>query len=186
MDELAWLFMSRYEVPGLSVAIARHGQFVYRKAFGWANQDAGERATPSSLFRIASVSKPITSVTIFTLIEKNRLNLNDFVFGRNGILGFDYGSSYPDRVQRITIEHLLMHTCGGWPNDDADLMFFDNDISQADLIKSAVHEEPLQYEPGAHWAYSNFGYCILGRVVENLSRQTTSNTFSRMCLQNAA
>jgi CubicO group peptidase (beta-lactamase class C family) len=172
MDELARLFMSHYKVPGLSVAIARHGQFVYRKAFGWADQDAGERATPSSLFRIASVSKPITSVTIFTLIEKNRLNLNDFVFGRNGILGFDYGSSYPDRVQRITIEHLLTHTCGGWPNDAADPMFFDNDMSQVDLIKSAVHEERLQYEPGAHWAYSNFGYCILGRVVEKLSRQT--------------
>ena len=172
MDKLARLFVSRYEVPGLSVAIARHGQFVYRKAFGWADQGAQERATPSSLFRIASASKPITSVTIFTLIEKNRLKLNDLVFGRNGILGFDYGSSYPDRVQKITIEHLLTHTCGGWPNDDSDPMFFDNDISQADLIKLAVHEEPLKYEPGAHWAYSNFGYCILGRVVEKLSRQT--------------
>jgi CubicO group peptidase (beta-lactamase class C family) len=171
---------TRSEVHALSVAIAHHGQFVYRKAFGWADwspwelakHGEGERATPSNLFRIGSISKPITSVSIFMLIEMGRLKLDDFVFGRNGVLGFDYSTSYPDRVQRIKIEHLLTHTCGGWPSDGDDPMFFENDISQTDVIKMALHEEPLQYEPGTHWAYSNFGYCILGRVIEKLSKQT--------------
>ncbi|MGO9453529.1 MAG: serine hydrolase domain-containing protein [Candidatus Binataceae bacterium] len=170
MEGMARVFMQRYEVPGLSMAITCHGQFVYRKAFGRADQDARERATPSNLFRIGSVSKPITAITIFRLIENNRLKLNDFVFGRDGILGFDYGSSYPDRVQRIRIDHLLTHTCG-WTTG-ADPTFSDNDLSQAELIKVTVRDEPLQYEPGAHWAYSNFGYFILGRVVEKLSGQT--------------
>jgi hypothetical protein len=51
--------------------------------------------TPAHLFRIASVSKPLTSVAVFTLIEKGRLKLEDHVFGAGGVLGFDYGDSLP-------------------------------------------------------------------------------------------
>lgn len=169
--------MSKYEVPGLSVAITRHGQFVYRKAFGWADRDKGEKAKPANLFRIASVSNPIASVTVFTLIEEGRLRLDDLVFGRNGVLGLDYGSNYPDRVQKIRVEHLLTQTCGGWPNNGDDPMFLENDISQPELIKMTLHEEPLQYQPGTHWAYSNFGYCILGRVREKLAGRQTYEQF---------
>ena len=172
MSEYARLFMSRYHAPALSVAIARHGQFVYRKAFGFSDQTAGQPATPANLFRIASASKPLTSVTIFSLIEKNRLTLADRVFGSDSVLGFDYGGSYPARVQQITIEHLLTHTAGGWSNDADDPMFFDPAMSQPELIKWTLREVPLQYEPGAHFAYSNFGYCILGRVVEKLGGQS--------------
>ena len=53
MDEIAQGFLSKYEVPGRSVAITRHGQFVYRKAFAWTDPDKGERAKPTNLFRIA-------------------------------------------------------------------------------------------------------------------------------------
>ena len=172
MSQYARLFMSRYQVSALSVAIARHGQFVYRKAFGFADQSAGQPATPENLFRIASVSKPVTSVAIFTLVERNRLSLGDRVFGSGGVLGFDYGSTYSARVQKITIEHLLTHTAGGWSNDADDPMFFDRHMSQPELIKWTLREVPLQYEPGEHFAYSNFGYCILGRVVEKLTGQT--------------
>jgi CubicO group peptidase (beta-lactamase class C family) len=93
MAQSARLFMGRYQVPGLSFAIARHGQFVYRKSFGISDQATGARVTPSNLFRIASVTKPITSVAIFSLVEKGRLHLNDLVFGNGSILGFDYGSA---------------------------------------------------------------------------------------------
>ena len=172
MAQYARLFMSRYQVPGLSVAIARHGQFVYRKAFGFADQAAGQPATPENLFRIASVSKPVTSVTIFPLVEKNRLALSDRVFGNGGVLGFDYGDNYSARVEKITVEHLLTHTAGGWTNDADDPMFFDPRMSQREVIKWTLREVPLQYEPGQHYAYSNFGYCILGRVVEKVSGQT--------------
>jgi CubicO group peptidase (beta-lactamase class C family) len=110
MDEIANRFMTKYQVPGLSVAIARHGQFVYRKGFGLADVASGEKVTPDHMFRIASVSKPITSVAIFTLIEKGRLKLSDRIFGRDAVLGTDFGSSYSDRVQKVTLDHLLTHT----------------------------------------------------------------------------
>ncbi len=76
------------------------------------------------MFRIASVTKPITSVTIFTLIEKGRLNLNDKVFGPSGVLGTKYGKApYRQYVTDVTVDHLLTHTSGGWPNDSTDPMF---------------------------------------------------------------
>jgi CubicO group peptidase (beta-lactamase class C family) len=135
MYEIASRFMDKYKVPGLSVAIARHGQFVYRKGFGFADVASAEKVTPFHFFRIASVSKPITSVTIFTLVEKGRLKLSNRVFGRDGVLGADFGISYPERVQKITLEHLLTHTCGGWQNDANDPMFLNPAMNSHALIR---------------------------------------------------
>ena len=169
--------MEKSNVPGLSVAVARHGQFVYQQGFGVANKKTGERVTPSHLFRIASVSKPITSVAIFTLIEQGRLALDDLIFGEKGILKFDYvdfGGSYPDPVTRITVHHLLTHTCGGWDNTgkkQVDPMFYKPAMNHHELITWTLRELPLENEPGTHYAYSNFGYCLLGRVIEKITGQ---------------
>jgi CubicO group peptidase (beta-lactamase class C family) len=169
MAEIAERFMSRNNVKALSVAIARHGQFVYRKAFGVADESGGEAATPSHLFRIASVSKPITAVAIFSLIEEGRLRLSDSVFGSNSVLGFDYGSKYRNRVQKITLENLLTHTSGGWENNNDDPIYLNPGFDQHQLIAWTLQNVPLKYDPGTHFLYSNFGYCILGRVIEKIS-----------------
>ena len=171
MAAIANDFMRRFNVPALSIAISRHGQFVYRKAFGFAYKGRGEIATSSNLFRIASISKPITSVAIFTLIEKGRVSLNDRVFGTGGILGFEYANSYSELVQEITIEHLLTHTCGGWSSEENDPTFFDPSSNAVDTIKWYIRKEPLKYPPGQHYAYSNLGYGILGQVIEKVSAE---------------
>jgi CubicO group peptidase (beta-lactamase class C family) len=121
------------------------------------------------LFRIASVTKPVTSVATFSLIEQGRLGLDDLIFGAQGLLKFDYGQDYPDAVKKITLRHLLTHTCGGWDNTGRDPMFSRPEMNHQELITWAVHNLPLQYAPGEHYAYSNFGYCILGRVLEKLT-----------------
>jgi CubicO group peptidase (beta-lactamase class C family) len=162
-------FMDKCRVPGLSVSFARHGEVVYEAGFGHADDGAGEGVTPAHLFRIASVSKPITSVAVFTLIEKGRLKLEDRVFGAGGVLGFDYGDSLPERVRKITMRHLLTHTGGGWRNDGDDPMFRNKDMDHQELIAWTLRNQPLKDEPGQNYAYSNFGYCILGRVVEKAS-----------------
>jgi Beta-lactamase len=74
-------------VHGLSVAVARDGEMLYARGLGFADRDKNERVTPAHLFRIASVSKPITSVTLFRLLEDKRLTLEDTVFGLHGVLG---------------------------------------------------------------------------------------------------
>jgi CubicO group peptidase (beta-lactamase class C family) len=169
MSAIAQQLMKQHGAPALSVAIARHGKFVYQRAFGFANKDTGERATPASLFRIASISKPITSAAIFSLIEQGRLKQDDLVFGAQGLLKFDYGESYPGLVNKITLRHLLTHTCGGWENDNEDPMFYKPSWNHQELITWTLRNQPLKHEPGEHYAYSNFGYCLLGRVIEKIA-----------------
>ena len=171
MAEIARLFMDKFRIPGFSAAIARHGEFVYREGFGFADRNKGEKVTPTHLLRIASVTKPITSVALFSFVEKGQLKLSDLIFGPDGILQFDYGTAYSDRVRKITVEHLLTHTCGGWGNDKDDPMMLDPTMETRDLIKWTLQNVPLQEDPGKHFAYSNFGYCILGRILEKISGQ---------------
>jgi CubicO group peptidase (beta-lactamase class C family) len=173
LARLAADFMDTYEVPGLSVAIAIKGKPAYVEAFGVADQETGEALTPQHRFRIASISKPITSTGIFTLIEAGKLQLDKRVFGPNSIFGDDYpwpadGSD----IQRITIEHLLTHTAGGWSNDARDPMFLNKEMNHRELITWTLKHVPLANPPGTSFAYSNFGYCILGRVIEKLTGQT--------------
>lgn len=170
MAGIARQFMKVYGSPGLSVAIARHGSLVYREAFGYADE-TGEQVTPDHLFRIASVTKSITSATIFSLIEQGRLGLDDAVFGPQGRLGFDYGKDYPDNVNQITVHHLLTHTGGGWDNHSHDPMFSHTRMNHQELIAWTIKNQPLDYPPGTHYSYSNFGYCVLGRLIEKLTGQ---------------
>jgi CubicO group peptidase (beta-lactamase class C family) len=166
-------FMAKYSVPGLSVAVGHGGRIIYTDAFGVADRDNREQLTPSHLFRIASVTKPITSVAIFTLIEQGRLRLGDRVFGPGAVLGADFGGPpYQPRVDQITIEHLLTHTCGGWSNDRDDPMFMRPKMNHAELIAWTLQNKPLEHPPGQNYAYSNFGYCLLGRVIEKVTHQT--------------
>src|SRR3984957_11653270 len=178
IGRLAASFKRSFNVPALSVAIARNGQFVFDQGFGFnqgfavgKQKDMGP-ANMSSLFRIADVTKPITAVTIFTLIEQGKLNLTDKVFGASGILGTKYGKSpYRQYVTDITVDHLLTHTCGGGPADSTDPMYKDNSWDQAKLIGWTLENLPLTNPPGEHWAFSNFGYCLLGRVIEQITGQ---------------
>jgi len=170
MAAVATAFMRNFDVPGLSVAIARKGRLVYDSPFGEANRQSGERVTVSSLFRIASVSKPITATAIFTLIERGKLRQNDKVFGAGAVLGTRFGTPpYKSWVEEITIDHLLTHTCGGWDNSSDDPMFENLGMDHAQLIGWVLDTKSLQNPPGTHYAYSNFGYCVLGRVVEQVS-----------------
>lgn len=184
MEETAHAFMVKNNVPALSVAIAKAERLVYTGGFGWADQERHESVTPRHLFRIASVSKPITSVTIFRLVEMGKLKLSDGVFGPGGILGTDYGSPpYGPHIEEIKIEHLLTHTSGGWQNDGRDPMFRNPAMDHTQLIAWTLANHPLESAPGTKYRYSNFGYCILGRVIEKLTGQTYEAAVRRLVLQ---
>ena len=172
MANLARAYMGKYDIPALSVAVGRAGRIVYQEALGWADRGAREEVTPDHLFRIASVTKPITSVTIFSLIEEGRLQLVDRVFGPGAVLGTDFGRPpYHRHVDQITVEHLLTHTGGGWDNEGDDPMYAHPALDHAQLIERILRERPLDHVPGQVYAYSNFGYCLLGRVIEKIARQ---------------
>ena len=171
MQVVAEEFMRKFAAPGLSVAMAREGTLVYEEAFGFASREERETVSPSNLFRIASVTKPITSAGIFTLVEKGKLSLQDAVFGSGAILGNNYGTEpYKPFIREITVDHLLTHTSGGWPNNANDPMFQFPQFSHAELISWTLDNRPLEHPPGEHFAYSNFGYCVLGRIIEKIAQ----------------
>jgi CubicO group peptidase (beta-lactamase class C family) len=122
------------------------------------------------LYRIASISKTITSAAIFELIEQGRLKLSDKIFGADAITGIDYGKPpYNPGVADITLGHLLTHTAGGWTNDSRDPMFGHPGMDHAELIAWTLSNRPLDNPPGRQYGYSNFGYCVLGRVIEKVT-----------------
>ena len=169
MADVAQKFRHDFNAPGLSVAIALNGQLLYQQALGETGHNSQQPLTTSNLFRIASISKPITSAAIFHLVETGKIKSDDLVFGVHGILGKRYGTkAYGPGIEEITIDHLLTHTSGGWDLQD-DPMFSNPAMSQAELISWALDTKPLKNPPGKVFAYSNFGYCVLGRVVEKVT-----------------
>ena len=176
MGRIAAVFRRQFAVPATSIAISRNGQFVYDQAVGMGDHQHLAQVQQSSLFRIAAVTMPITSVTIFSLVEQGKLHLTDKVFGPSGILGTNYGKPpYKQYITDVTVDHLLTHTAGGWPADSTDPMMHNLSWDHSKLITESIANMPLVNPPGTHWAYSNFGYCVLGRVIEQVTGQPYSS-----------
>ncbi|GAA2743744.1 hypothetical protein GCM10010440_24440 [Kitasatospora cinereorecta] len=160
-------FLQKWAVPGLSFALARGGAIRTTRAYGYANRITREIATTAHRFRVASVAKPITSTAVHLLIEQGRLALTDPVFGPGALLGTRYGTRpYSGRLQSVRLQHLLEHSAGGWTNDGEDPMFQQLFLDREALITWTLDNRPLDADPGTTYGYSNFGYCLLGRIVE--------------------
>ncbi len=184
VDDAVASYMRDNRVPGLSLAVAKDERLVLAKGYGYANKEAGELMGPDHRLRVASISKPITGVAVLRLLEDGQLALDDEVFGAGGILGTKYGTpthgyaSGGGSTTSITVHHLLQHA-SGWRNqydrdgdgsrEGFDPMFEHEGKDHDALVDWVVSNMPLQYEPGTASTYLNFGYCLLGRVVEAVS-----------------
>uniref|UniRef100_A0A915LGH2 Beta-lactamase-related domain-containing protein n=1 Tax=Meloidogyne javanica TaxID=6303 RepID=A0A915LGH2_MELJA len=149
-------FMRELDIPG----------------FGYSNIRRGQLVTPDSQFRIGSVSKPITAAAVLLLIDQGRLELDQHVFGPgNSIFGDEFArnSPYEKWVTEITVRHLLEHTAGGWNNIDSDPAWLLPTQNTATLIEKVLIEQPLIVQPGKTWIYSNFGYQLLGYIIERVN-----------------
>jgi CubicO group peptidase (beta-lactamase class C family) len=165
ISDVAYAYMAKFKIPGLSVAVAKDGEIVYAEGFGVVSPVLEPRINPSHLFRIASISKPITSVSIFTLVEQGRLSLTDRVFGQHGILSEYQLPANDQYIGQITLDHLLTHTIGGWGNQKNDPMFLHQDMDHQHLIAWTLDTLPLLQQPGTRYAYS-------GRVIEKITGQS--------------
>jgi CubicO group peptidase (beta-lactamase class C family) len=172
-------FMQARNFPGGALAVVKDHRLVYTRGYGLADREQRERVRPDSLFRIASVTKPITAVAVLALIEDNRLSLEDTAWSVLDLAKWAPQGTEPDeRLKGITIRQLLQHT-GGWDRDRSfDPMFRPRVIARQlgvasppgprDIIRYMLGQ-PLDFDPGTRHAYSNFGYCLLGRVIEKVS-----------------
>jgi N-acyl-D-amino-acid deacylase len=170
-------------VPGAALAVARDGKLIYSRGFGYADRERKEPVQPQSLFRIASLTKPFTAVAVLQLIERGKLKFEDRVFDVLQLqVADDTQMKFDERWRKITIRQLLQHTAG-WDRDRKggfDPMFISAEVVQALEVKPPADQgaiirymlrKPLDYEPGTKVVYSNFGYCLLGRVIEKVSGQ---------------
>lgn len=163
-------YLQAFAVPGFQLAFRRGSRILFSGAFGIADRVTGQPVTPASLFRIASDSKAFTAAAVFRGVESGRLSLDDRVFAADGILRqYSDEGSPREWIHQITVHQLLQHTCGGWGNESNDPMFEQRGMNQEQLIRWTLKTHPLQNPPGGKYAYSNFGYCVLGRVLEKIS-----------------
>ena len=167
--------MTLYNIPALAIAITRNEKLVYVHSYGFADKETSKLASNNDLYRIASISKPITVIAILNLVQDGLLTLDQKVFGSDGILGNEYGTAVAgSNKDLVTVRNLLDHR-SGWTNTPNDPMFSDVTLTQTQLISNLVMNRPLTSTPGTSYYYLNIGYCILGRVIEKITNQTYEN-----------
>lgn len=172
-------YMARHKIPGGAVAVARDGRLVLARGYGWLDLESRAPVEPTSLFRVASVSKPITGMALAALLAETRQGLtpDTLAFPLLGLKPYvKRGAEADPRIGRITIRHLLNHSAGWDRSLSGDLMFKHHQMARdlripsppdhASLIRWGIGQ-PLDHDPGTRYAYSNFGYCVLGRIIEH-------------------
>jgi N-acyl-D-amino-acid deacylase len=174
-DALMNRLMTEWKIPGGALAVVKDGRLVLARGYGWANREAKRPVKPTSLFRIASLSKQITSVAVLRLAEQKKLSLDDRVFDILTDYAPPKGDKVDPRIKQVTLRQLLHHT-GGWDRGASfDPMFIPQRAAKhvgapapatPDTIIRFMLGRQLDFDPGTKYAYSNFGYSLLGRVIE--------------------
>ncbi|HEX4959898.1 MAG TPA: serine hydrolase domain-containing protein [Thermoanaerobaculia bacterium] len=145
------------------VLVARHGEVVLQKAWGLANREAGAPATLDTRFRLGSMNKMFTSVATLQLVEAGKLALDDPI-GK-------YLTDYPNKdvASKVTVRNLLTHTGG-----TGDIFGPDFDKNRLTLREHSDYlklygSRGLTHEPGAEFRYSNYGFVLLGALIEKVT-----------------
>lgn len=177
IDELCFEFLQRHQLPGMAIALTKDNRLSVARGYGYADLESRTVVSPDSLFRIASISKPITAMAVLKLIEEKKLELDQPI---SQILTWDplpnTSSQHVDpRWDQVTVRQLLQHR-GGWDRHASfDPMFQARRFSKeqgfalplrAEDFVAAMRHHKLDFDPGSKYAYSNFGYNLLGRVIE--------------------
>jgi CubicO group peptidase (beta-lactamase class C family) len=165
-------FMEDRAITCGSLAVTRNGRLVLARGYTWSTGPVPV-TWPTSLFRTASVTKPVTAAAVLRLVQDGRLRPGD---GAAGLLGLS--TSADPRLAEVTVLRLLQHL-GGWNRErSADPMFDDSAIARAlgrplpigqeDIVRH-VTARALDQAPGTAYAYSNYGYLLLGRIIEKVT-----------------
>ncbi len=178
VDEVVVVTMRELRIPGASLAVARNGSLVLAKGYGWADRQARVPVGPETLFALASVSKSLTAVTILKLVDAGRLELDARAFELLARIEPLPGDRVDPRIKQITVRQLLYHA-GGWdrsksgdPNGFSERvaarMRVPLPVSPRQLTRYMLGH-PLDFDPGTQCRYSNFGYILLGLIIEKVT-----------------
>ncbi len=153
-------FRSEIGNVGMSVAVVKDNELIYTHSFGVSDLESGAPVTDSSLFRIASISKSFTAVSILQLVEAGKLSLDTDV---SELAGFPIRNpAYPDTP--ITVAMLLSHTSS--INDSEGYFSFDGIRPDRNPDWAKCYND---YEPGKGYEYCNLNFNLLGSFLEKIS-----------------
>jgi uncharacterized protein (TIGR03437 family) len=178
LDTVMQGLLTKYSIPGAALSVTKNGALVYARGFGYGNTTSNTAVQPDSLFRVASVSKTFTAISILELVQQGKIQLSQSAFGLLPNITPLPGATLNAQLANVTVQDLLNMT-GGW-----DRSIVADPVDNSLAISKATGETgplscpeviqyelslPLQHTPGTTYAYSNFGYCILGAIVEQVS-----------------
>jgi CubicO group peptidase (beta-lactamase class C family) len=164
MEQVIQSYMANKQFMG-SVLVAQDGKLLLDKSYGYANLEWQVPNTPTTKFRLGSITKQFTAASVLLLEERGKLKVDDLVK--------KYMPDAPAAWDKITIFHVLTHTSGipsltSFPE-------FRLKEAQAMTPQQLVdwfRDKPLEFEPGTKWNYSNSGYILLGYLIEKVSGQS--------------
>ena len=169
IDAAAAQFLESSKAPGVAVAVVEEGEFAWVKGYGMADLENSAPVTPETLFRLASVSKPISAVAALELWEQGKLDLDAPVE--------KYCPAFPDKGALITTRELLGHLGGirHYKEGAAGEAEINNTTHFADPIAGGISffkDDPLVAAPGTHYHYSTQGYTLVGCAVGGASGES--------------
>ncbi len=163
IEALVGAEMSKQKIPGLTLAVVSGRQVRWSAGFGMQDIENSVAARPATVYRLGSISKPITAVAVMQLFERGRLDLDAPVQ--------KYCPAFPEKQWPVTTRQVLGHLAGirHYKSDEE----FNSTRVYASVAEglNMFRDDPLLSEPGTKYNYTTHGYSVLGCVVEGASGQ---------------
>ena len=188
-------FLAAHQFSAGTLALMHDSKLVFRQGYGWRDTNFTKVIHPDNLFRLASVTKMLTASAIYKLVAAGKITTGTKIYNYLGIPPWG-GVLGDSRITNITVQNLLDHS-GGWNQYTSpvrDAMFKTIQIStnmglnypavQTNVI-SWMFSKPLDFTPGTTNVYANFGYLLLGRVIEKAAGKPYINYIQQDLLGNA-
>ncbi|MGI0492070.1 serine hydrolase [Alkalinema pantanalense CENA528] len=182
IDNAIEAYQDKFKVPGMSVAIAQNGKLVYTRGFGYADIAKQKVAHAGTVFRLASVSKPITAALMMRLVEQGRLDLDQ--------ASRTYVPTLP-KHHTHTVRQLFKHQAGIRhyrgsqrkdcivPNNSDWKDSSSTQYATATAATALFRDDPLMFSPGTKSCYSTHGYTILGATMESAAKVSFATLIDR-------
>ncbi len=160
VDDYIKTEMAQHQIPGLALTIIQNGKTTKSAAYGTANLELNVPVKLETVFEIGSITKQFTAAGILLLAQEGKLSVDDKLN--------QHLINAPDSWTNVTLRHLLTHTSGIKSYTGLDGFQLTKHLTQEQFLKT-IGAQPLEFQPGDSWKYSNTGFSLLGYVIENVS-----------------
>jgi CubicO group peptidase (beta-lactamase class C family) len=174
IDKLDMLFQDYNQpgAPGASVMIILNGKIAFVKGYGLADVEKKAPCGPDTDFRLASVTKQFTAMSVLILAQRKRLSFDEHLT--------DFFPEFPAYGRDTTVRHLLTHTSGLLDYEDLIPKGTTIPVVDRDVLRLMLQQDKTYFPPGTQYRYSNTAYALLALIVEARS----GNTFARFLQEN--